>query len=74
MDEYVHEDITMLIIGDHPHAGELCNPIGSTLNTITPFRLFGEIHYKVNLINCPHLTDGCFVGKDSLQLVSGGRR
>ena len=73
MDEYVHEDITMLIIGDHFHVGELCHPIGTTSETITPWKLFGGTSYKVKLINCPHLIGECFVGKDNLQLVSGDR-
>jgi hypothetical protein len=69
--KYVHEDITMLIIDDHPHAGELCHPVGNSpdgVNELTGFP-FNEPTYEVVLEDCKHGTDSCFVSKSQLQLV-----
>jgi hypothetical protein len=35
MDDYVYENILFEVVGDHPHKGELCHPVGSSKKTIT---------------------------------------
>jgi len=70
MTEHIHEDILMIIIGDHAHTGELCHPIGASAETITPYNLFDETTYKMQLKNCPHGIRQCFVAKTQLKLIS----
>jgi len=70
---FTHYDVTMLIKEPHPHAGELCHPVGKSEDSVTEHKFFGgEIYYEMVLENCPHLIERCFVQKDLLQLVSGG--
>jgi len=67
--EYVHADILFIIVGDHPHTGEHCHPVGhspdtvSTLNDLTLMRL----------TDCQHGGHGCYVAKDNLRLLRGRR-
>ena len=65
MSEYIHEDITLRIVGDHPHAGELCHPIGKGPETITEM----PYGYHVKLVNCPHKTEESYVLRKNLQMV-----
>lgn len=62
---YIHEDILFEIIGDHPHTGERCHPVGTTTHSIS--MLMGQ--YQMYLINCQHGLEGCFVKKENLKLL-----
>lgn len=62
----IHKDKTFLIIGSHPHKGELCHLMGDTENTVT---FIDGIGVLVTLVNCPHLMDECYVPRDNLRLV-----
>ena len=67
---YVHEDITLLIIKPHPHAGELCHPVGATKETITE-QTWGVL---VELVDCPHGVDRCYALKENMQMICRGDR
>ena len=75
-EQVIHEDVTFLIVGDHFHAGELCNPVGKSENTLTEYEysFSKEKMYLVHLINCPHLINQCYVGRNKLQLVCAKAR
>lgn len=62
---FVHTNVTMQIIGRHPHAGELCHPIGDDSEHVTlTFDL-----YHVKLLNCPHGVEECGVSQENLKLI-----
>ena len=65
----VHEEATFRIIGDHPHAGELCHPVGYEVGKIIVMNFYGGNLYQVKLIDCPHLVSGCFVKIENLEPI-----
>jgi hypothetical protein len=68
----VHEHVLMKITGDHPHKGELCNPIGKTPETLTKHYIFGKAQFLVKLIDCKHGMDQCYVPQEQLSLLQVG--
>jgi hypothetical protein len=40
--KHIHTEITFILIGEHPHAGENAHPVGETVNTITRETLYGK--------------------------------
>jgi len=73
-DDFVHTDILMEIIGDHPHRGEFGHPVGKSKDTITVTDLCGPNTYLIHLINCEHGTDRCYAEKKKLRLLKGGKK
>jgi hypothetical protein len=70
----IHTEITMKIIGDHPHTGELCHPRGETKYSITQEVILGKEMYPVKLVDCPHGTDGCYVERKNLEMISAPKK
>jgi len=64
--DFIHDDMTFLIVGDHPHTGELCHLVGETASTVSQL----DDMYLVRLVNCKHLTEGCYVRKKNLKLIT----
>jgi hypothetical protein len=67
--EYVHTDILFIITGDHPHAGEHGHPVGETPATVTEKMGMALLR----LVDCQHGTDGCYVARENLKMLCGGR-
>jgi hypothetical protein len=57
----------VMIIGNHPHTGETGTVIAFENTGVGP-------GFRVNLDNCPHGTEACFVFKAEHLLVKGGER
>jgi hypothetical protein len=68
---FVHEDIEFEIIGDHPHAGEKCHPIGADKDHIHYIQINpnSDVMYEVSLIDCPVGVEGAYVAKKNLRLT-----
>ena len=65
--EYVHSDITWRIVGNHPHRDELCHPFGEDGATIDLHDIWGDKMYHVELVNCEHGVDSCFVKPSNIK-------
>jgi hypothetical protein len=65
--EYVHADILFQIVGDHPHTGEYCHPVGETPETVS--ELNGLT--LMRLVNCEHNVRGCYAARENLRLLHG---
>lgn len=68
---YIHKDTLFIIVGNHPHAGEMCHVVGADKDhvhriIVTP----GEYFYEVKLLDCPHGMTGCFVKMANLRKVT----
>jgi hypothetical protein len=68
---YIHKDIIFEIIGDHPHTGEICHPIGADKDHIHQIAITpsSEPLFEMSLINCEHGLEGCYVPKHNLRLL-----
>lgn len=62
-------DAKFLLINDHPHAGELCEPKGESEETISTMEIGGVTMYLMRLINCQHGTKECYARKSQLKLM-----
>lgn len=63
--EYVHEDILFIIVGDHPHTGEHCHPVGYSPDTVSTL---GDLTL-MRLIDCAHGGRGCYVAHENLRIL-----
>ena len=68
--EHVHSDILFVIIGDHPHTGEHCHPVGATAQTVSTL----DDLTLMRLTDCQHGGHGCYVAKENLRLLRGRKR
>ena len=57
------------IIGMHPHAGEFAEIEVSERGTVKSQTILGKIKFRVDLIDCPHAVDSCFVGEGEFILA-----
>ena len=64
--EYVHEDILFVIVGDHPHTGEHCHPVGHSPETIST--LMNDLTL-MRLTDCEHGDTGCYVAHENLRIL-----
>ena len=64
MTKIVHKQARFVLVGDHPHAGESCNMVGESKDTITKL---GDM-YLVHLINCVHGSDECYAERKHLKM------
>jgi hypothetical protein len=71
--KHIHTEITFILIGEHPHAGENAHPVGETVNTITRETLYGKEMYLLELVDCPHGTDRCYAAKENMRLINQGK-
>lgn len=70
---FVHTDTVFAIVGEHPHAGERCHPVGTSPTSVSTTMLFGVPMYLVELIDCPHGEGRAFAEKRNLKFVSTTR-
>ncbi len=67
--KYIMTDALLEIVGDHPHAGELCHPSGEEPGMITVKTMFGEKMVEVELINCKHGMKSCFLPYKNTKII-----
>ena len=72
-DQFIHADITLRIVGDHPHRGELCHPVGPSADSVTEYTIGGGPAYSVFLPECPHGDESCYAAKHNLLLVKASQ-
>lgn len=72
--KYIHEEVTMKIIGDHPHAGELCNPVGDDKSKVGCIWIGQTEMFEVKLLYCSHGVEGAFVPRKNLLLIQGPQK
>jgi len=59
-----------IIEDGHPHHGEFAELTVSEEGTVQYHEIFGKKKVKVDLINCPHMVDSCFVGVEGVVISS----
>jgi len=59
----------VIVEKNHPHQNELCELTASAEGTIQIYSILGKEKLKVELINCPHLIDSCFVNLKGLREI-----
>ena len=72
--DFVHRDIAMQIIGNHPHHGKYGHPVGKTPDTTTVSNHCGPETYLIELVDCPHGVDRCYAAKKHLRMVRQPRQ
>lgn len=74
MKKFVHDDVLMKIVGNHPWTGHLCHPMGDSAETITEYDFDGRKTYLVQLAEPPFDTEQVYAAKSNLQLLSRGNK
>lgn len=65
--DYVHKNILMKVIGEHPHSGEYCHPIGESASSVGTTVVCGTPMYLVVNVNT---NDRYYAARENLTLIN----